>query len=202
MTDIADTVAPKSDQLNGDDLLSGPMTFTVAEVRVSDNAEQPVSIVLGEFPRSRPFKPSKTVRRILIAGWGKKSQEYVGRRFTLYREDSVKFAGEAVGGIRVSHMSHLDRDLTISLNETRGKKATHTVRRLVEERQDPLQTRIDAMLTAYSKASVTHAMLEAHEGRAVSEWDAGNVENLVALFEALKSGEKQKADEFPELGEA
>jgi len=133
MTDIADTVAPKSDQLNGDDLLGGPQVFTVAEVRVLDSAEQPVLIFLAEFPHSRPFKPSKTVRRILLAAWGKKSSEYVGRRMRLFRDDSVKFAGEAVGGIRVSHLSHIDRPITLSLNATRGKKSSHTVQPLPDD---------------------------------------------------------------------
>lgn len=124
--DISDTLAPKSDQLNGDDLIGGPRTFTIAEVR-RGNAEQPVNIVLAEFPKGRPFKPSKTVRRILVLAWGADAEQYVGRRMTLYRDAAVKFGGEAVGGIRVSHLSHIEKRITVALNETRGKKATHTI---------------------------------------------------------------------------
>jgi hypothetical protein len=68
--DISDTIAPKSDQLNAEDLLSGERTFTITEVRVIDAPEQPVSVYLAEFPSDRPWKPSKTSRRVLMMGWG------------------------------------------------------------------------------------------------------------------------------------
>ena len=42
--DLRPTIVPKSDQLNAEQLLGGPMTVTVTDVRVSDSAEQPVSI--------------------------------------------------------------------------------------------------------------------------------------------------------------
>jgi hypothetical protein len=70
--DMTDTIVPKSDQLNAEDLLTGPRTFTITEVR-KGSAEQPVDIHLAEFP-GRPFKPSKTVRRILVSAWGKPTQ--------------------------------------------------------------------------------------------------------------------------------
>src|SRR5690606_24777125 len=124
MFDLTDSIAPKSDQMNAEDLLSGPRTFTIAAVR-KGNSEQPVIIDLAEFPR--PFKPSKTVRRLLVTGWGKDAEQYVGRRFTLYRDPSVTWAGQAIGGIRVSHMSHLQKPLTVALMTTKGKRAPYKV---------------------------------------------------------------------------
>lgn len=123
--DLTDTIIPKSDQLNAEDLLTGPRTFTVAEVR-KGSSEQPVDIHLHEFP-GRPFKPSKTVRRILVAAWGKDSAAYAGRRMTLYRDPRVRFGGQEVGGIRVSHLSHVEKRITLALTETRGKRATFVV---------------------------------------------------------------------------
>lgn len=123
--DLTDTIAPRSDQMNAEDLLAGPRTFTVAEVRKGASPDQPVDIVLAEFPR--PFKPSKTVRRILVTAWGPEASEYVGRRLTLYRDPDVKFGGEQVGGIRISHLSHIAKPLTIALTVTRGKRAAHRI---------------------------------------------------------------------------
>jgi hypothetical protein len=40
---------------------------------------------LVEFP-GRPFKPSKTVRRIMVAAWGPDASTYAGKRMTLYRD--------------------------------------------------------------------------------------------------------------------
>jgi hypothetical protein len=123
--DITETLAPKSDQLNAEDMLTGPRTFVVEKVtRGSD--EQPVEIHLVGLP-GRPFKPSKTVRRILVSAWGPEAANYTGRRMTLFRDETVRFGGSAVGGIRVSHLSHIDKPLTISLTETRGKRKAHRV---------------------------------------------------------------------------
>jgi hypothetical protein len=125
--DLSQTIVARSDQLNADDLLSGPRTFTITDVRRGD-PEQPVSIVLAEFPPNRPFKPSKTVLRILVHAWGKETDDWPEKpRMTLYRDDKVKWAGQEIGGIRVSHLSHIDNRLKVALAESKGKKTLHVV---------------------------------------------------------------------------
>ncbi|MDR6907501.1 hypothetical protein J2X63_003209 [Agromyces sp. 3263] len=122
---MSETTAPRSDQQNFDDYLGGPKTVTVSEVKAG-STEQPVEIHLVEFP-GRPFKPSKSMRRVLVAAWGTDSSVYAGRSMTLYGDPDVRFAGQAVGGIRISHLSHLDKPLTVALTVTRGKRAPFTV---------------------------------------------------------------------------
>jgi hypothetical protein len=128
--DLSQNIVPKSDQLNAEDLLTGPLTVTVAEVR-KGSAEQPVVIELVETP-GRPFKPSKTVLRVLVKAWGKESSAYIGRRMTLFRDPTVKWAGAAIGGIRVSHLSHIERRFELALTETRGKRVVTTIEPLPE----------------------------------------------------------------------
>ncbi len=128
--DLTESIAPKSDQLNAEDLLTGPRTFTIAEV-VAGSAEQPVNVHLVEFP-GRPYRPSKTQRRIMVAGWGKEAANYAGNRLTLYRDPEVTFGRDKVGGIKISHMSGLEKPLTIALTATRGKRAMSTVDPLPE----------------------------------------------------------------------
>lgn len=128
--DLTDTIVPKSDQLNAEDLLAGPRTFTIAEVR-RGSAEQPVDVHLVEHP-GRPFKPSKTVRRIMVTAWGPDASTYAGKRMTLYRDPTVKFGGMDVGGIRVSHMSGIDKPLTIVLAVSKGKRAPYVVKPLAD----------------------------------------------------------------------
>ena len=123
--DITETIAPRSDQLNADDMLTGPRTFTVEKV-TAGSVEQPVEIHMAGFP-GRPFKPSKTVRRILVAAWGPEASNYVGRRMTLYRDPSIRFGKDEVGGIRVSHLSDIDKRLQLALTVTRGKRAPFTI---------------------------------------------------------------------------
>jgi len=126
--DISDTTAPKSDQQNFDDYVGGSKTVTVSEVK-SGSAEQPVELHLVEFP-GRPYKPGKSMRRVLVAAWGAEASAYVGRKLTLYGDPSIRFGKEAVGGIRISHLSHIDKPLTVSLTITRGKRAPFVVQPL------------------------------------------------------------------------
>lgn len=119
------SIEPRSDQLNADDLMAGPATVTVAAV-TAGTPEQPVNVELVEHP-GRPWRPSKSMRRVLVAAWGKDSAAYVGRRLTLYRDGEVTFGREKVGGIRVSHLEGLDAPLTVPLTVTRGKRRPFTV---------------------------------------------------------------------------
>jgi hypothetical protein len=128
--DLTESIAPKSDQLNAEDLLTGPRTVTITEVR-KGSVEQPVDIHLAEFP-GRPFKPSKTVRRILVSAWGPDASTYAGRRMTLYRDAAVKFGGMDVGGIRVSHLSHIAKPLTLVLAVSKGKRAPYVIKPLAD----------------------------------------------------------------------
>ena len=116
--------------MNADDLIGGPVTVTVSEVR-KGAAEQPVDVHLAEFP-GRPYRPSKSMRRVLASVWGAEASEWTGRRMTLYRDPEVVFGREKVGGIKISHLSHMEKKLTIALTVTRGKRAPHTVEPLVE----------------------------------------------------------------------
>jgi hypothetical protein len=149
--DLADTIIPRSDQLNAEDFLTGPRTVTITEVRVGSSPDQPVSVFLAEFPRDRPFKPSKTVRRIMVLGWGPDSAAHVGKRMTLYRDPAVRFGGQDVGGIRVSHMSGITRRLEVALAVTRGKREQYTVEPLAGDAPSPL----DALVFAFNTAGVT-----------------------------------------------
>lgn len=128
--DISDSLAPKSDQLNADDLVAHPVTVTIAEV-TRGNLEQPYNFELVEYP-GRPYKPGKSMRRVIVEAWGSDATTYTGRKLTLYRDPNIKFGPDVVGGIRISHMSHLDKPKTIPLTVTRGKRKPYTVQPLIE----------------------------------------------------------------------
>lgn len=128
--DLTDTIAPNSDQLDAVDLLSGPRTFTITKVS-KGNAEQPVNLHLSGFPRV--WRPGKSMRRVLVSIWGPDAATYVGRRVTLYCDERVQFGGQAVGGTRISHMSHLEAAKSVPLLVTRGKSAMFRVEPLPDE---------------------------------------------------------------------
>lgn len=125
--DVTNAIQAKSDQLNAIDLAGGPVTVRIVDVK-QGNADQPVNIITDVFGPGRPFKPSKTVLRVLVAGWNTTdTTTWVGQSMTLYRDPSVRWAGEAIGGIRVSAMTGLSKPLVIALPTSKGKTAKSTV---------------------------------------------------------------------------
>lgn len=122
--DLSQSIEARSDQINADDLISGPATYTVREV-IQGKAEAPFDFMLVETDRA--YRPSKTMRRVIVAAWGPEAANYTGRRLTLYREPSIVFGGKPVGGIRVSHMSHIGKRVEVMAQVTRGKREKFTV---------------------------------------------------------------------------
>jgi len=133
------TAEPRSDQWNADDFVGGPRTFTIAGVSPG-KAEQKYDIELLEGD-DRVWRPPLTMLRLLIAAWGDDAKVWQGRRVTLYRDESVRFGRDQVGGIRVSHMSDLPdgKPLTATLTVARGKRAQFTVQPLTDAPAAPPQ---------------------------------------------------------------
>lgn len=117
------SIVPKSDQLNADDLLTGPITVTIESVSRGDK-EQPIVVGISGH---RPYKPCKSMRRVLIAAFSDDPKQWVGQRMTLFCDPDVLWAGVKVGGIRISHLSGLENPRTFMLTQTRGKRAEFTI---------------------------------------------------------------------------
>lgn len=121
--DVRKSIVPKSDQLNADDLLTGPITVTIEGVKRGDK-EQPIVV---EIAGNRPYKPCKSMRRILIAAFSDDPKCWIGQQMTLYCDPEVMWAGVRVGGIRISHLSGIDKPKTFLLTQNRGKRAEVTI---------------------------------------------------------------------------
>ena len=133
MMDISKTIEPKSDQINADDLIGGPRTILITHVSADpSSAEQPVSIRF-DGDNGKPYKPCKSMRRVLVHLWGKDGSTYVGKSMTIYRDQEVQFGGIKVGGIRISHMSGLQKAETMALTATRANRRPFTVHPLKVE---------------------------------------------------------------------
>lgn len=129
MTDLRKAIEPKSDQLNADDLISGPITVKITSVKVA-SGEQPVSISY-EGDDGKPWKPCKSSLRTMITGWNTSDgDKFVGRSVTLKLDSDVTWAGQAVGGIRIDAMSDIEKELKLMLTVSRGKKKPCVIKRL------------------------------------------------------------------------
>ena len=120
--DIADTIEAKSDQINARDLTAGPITVTVAGVDVDPRKQQPVDIHLVEKP-GKAYRPNKGMRTALVACWGPRSADYAGKRLTLVNDPETMFKGDKVGGIKISHASHIDKPVKVTLLVARVPKS-------------------------------------------------------------------------------
>ena len=191
MIDLRGTIKPKSDQLNADDLIGGPVTIRITGVSVSEG-EQPVSISF-EGDGGKPFKPGKSMRRVLVILWGPDGAAYVGRSLTLYRDEQVVFGGVEVGGIRISHMSHLQRETTMALTATKAKRKPFTVRPLVVEKPtDKAAIAVEALLARIAGGEDVTADAKVAEQRA---WLA---KNRPELAEQITNALAAQLPEFAE----
>lgn len=185
--DVSKAIRAKSDQLNADDLIGGPMTIRIRDVDVRDTVEQPISIFF-DGDDGKPWKPCKTATRCLAAIWGKNASQWIGLHCTIYNDPTVTWAGAQVGGIRVSHMEGLDKPRTLKLAKTRGKKGAVTIQPLQIEPQHPKQ---------YIQKAQEEARKAARKGKdAFTAWWKANHDKqdaAKAIMDELK-GLAEKAD--------
>jgi hypothetical protein len=178
VSNLRGTIIPKSDQLNAEQLLGGPMTITVAEVRTSASDEQPV-VIHYEGENGRPYKPCKTMRKVLILAWGEDGRQWPGKSMTVYNQPDVKFGGAEVGGIRISHLSDIPKDIQVALTATRGKKAQHIIKRLDDA---------DAKhMAAIQSAATVDALKVAFDAALKSTRDASRREAFTAAKDRRKA---------------
>lgn len=112
--DITDALAPTSDQLDAVELVS-PRTFTIADGSRLGQREGKVVAEIRLVDFDRVWRPSKGMLDVLAKLWGTNAKEWVGRSVTLYNDTEVTFGKDKVGGIRISHMSHIDKATTVQI---------------------------------------------------------------------------------------
>lgn len=186
--DLRPTIVPKSDQLNADQIVSGPIIITVTDVQVTTSKEQPVTVHY-EGEGGRPYKPGLTMRKVLVLAWGYDAKQWTGRSMELFHEPSIKFGGELVGGIRISRMSDIAKDIKVSLAASKGKKALHEIG--VLRQSDALIAALAAIAAAKGKADMVKA-------RALAEalTNTAELESAKAAY-ALKVSALKEASAAP-----
>lgn len=159
---ITDTIDPKVDQLTADHLIGRTLTIRVTDVRLAAG-EQPCEIRY-EGDNGLPYRPGKSMRRVLVHCWGGDVKLYAGRSMTLYRDDDVQFGGLKVGGIRISHLSDIKEAMTLALTAKKGSKKAFKVQPLRVEAAKPAEDKaalVAADLISRAEACADMAALEA-----------------------------------------
>lgn len=139
-TQTKSAFAPKSDQLNADDLVGGNLVITITNaILVGDSSTpQPVHIHY-EGDKGKPYKPSKGMGRILEAVWGMDYSKWAGHSLELYRDENVRFGRDLVGGIRIKSMTGISKPYSQLTTVSRGKRVPVVVQPLVMNTQPKQQ---------------------------------------------------------------
>jgi hypothetical protein len=186
---ITDTIEPKVDQLTADHLIGRTLTIRVTDVRLAAG-DQPCEIGY-EGDNGLPYRPGKSMRRVLVHVWGGDVKQYVGRSMTLYRDDDVQFGGLKVGGIRISHMSHITAPVTLALTAKKGSKKAFKVQPLVLPQEPaklallgPDGAKVYRVAPAQWVAKVIGALAQIHDTESVEAWRDGMVPHIAAARSA------------------
>lgn len=124
------TIEKKTDQLNFEDFLGGiTRLVTITGVKRGNREQQYDISIAGD---DRYWRPAVTVLKQLVEAWTDDATKWVGHRALLYGDPNVMFGKDRVGGIRVSHVSHIDKPVTASLTITRGKRGNFTLEPLTD----------------------------------------------------------------------
>lgn len=157
--DITDALAPASDQLDAVELVD-PRTFTIdTGSRLGKRDGKTVAeIRLVGF--DRVWRPSKGMLDVLAACWGTDGAVWAGHRVTVFNDQSVMYGKDNTGGVRISHLSHIDgpRDVMIRANGAGRTKLWH-VDPLTEPASRPAPTADD--VAACSDVDTLRAMWSA-----------------------------------------
>lgn len=156
---LLEAMKPKSDQLNADDLIGGPITITITGVKIMLSADQKV-VVSYQGDNGKPYKPSKGMFRLMAQMWGADEALWIGKSLTLVRDPTVRFGSDEVGGIRIHAASDIPGGLRYSVTMKKGVRKTVQPERLGDapvkpksEGQPPDENSIARLLAAIDGAS-------------------------------------------------
>ncbi len=89
---------------------------------------------------------------VIKYAWGRESDNYIGKSLIVFCNDDVKWAGKAVGGIQISHMSDTV-GFTIKLTLSRTVKKDFTVKPVNIEPAKPVETADPELIKKGNEAS-------------------------------------------------
>lgn len=123
---LQQALAPRSDQLNGDDLIVSNMTIVISKVTINLGSEQKI-IINYQNDNGKPWKPSKGMGRVLTEILGGDPDQWIGQTVELFRNKEIRFGKEKCGGIQIAGMSAVRNVTTLLITTAKGKKSSITI---------------------------------------------------------------------------
>lgn len=139
---LQQALAPKSDQLNADDLIAANKIIVISGVNINLGSEQKI-IINYQGDNGKPWKPSKGMGRVLTEILGGDPDKWVGETVELFRNKEIRFGKEKCGGIQIAGMSAVRNVTTLLITTAKGKKSSITIQPIAAA-GNQLQQRIQA----------------------------------------------------------
>lgn len=194
--DISKTLLAKSDRLNAADLSGAPIVATIENVRQGDGTKPVIIDLVGM--NGRPWIPSLGMRRIIAKAWGTETNDWIGRLVKLVNNPEVVYAGQAVGGVEIIALSHIEKAFTVPKRVSQKKTVPHHVEVLAEPVTEPWRAQWQAITNALTEAGYTGdslAML-ATAGQVIGQqWDHPNkisAEDAQKILAAVRENENEE----------
>ena len=194
--DISKTLLAKSDRLNAADLSGAPIVATIENVRQGDGTKPVIIDLVGM--NGRPWIPSLGMRRIIAKAWGTETNDWIGRLVKLVNNPEVVYAGQAVGGVEIIALSHIEKAFTVPKRVSQKKTVPHHVEVLAEPVTEPWRAQWQAIGNALAEAGYTGdslAMLATAGTVIGQQWDRPNkisAEDAQKILAAVRENENEE----------
>lgn len=205
---LLEAMKPKSDQLNADDLIGGPITITITGVKIMLSADQKV-VVSYQGDNGKPYKPSKGMFRLMAQMWGADEALWIGKSLTLVRDPTVRFGADEVGGIRIAAASHIPGGQRYSVTMKKGVRKTVQPERLGEapakpkpEGQAPDENSITRLMSAIDAATDPERLNSIWTHKATRQIRDWLLSNDTDRCDQLDDAYNAKLNSFTEAGRA
>lgn len=182
--DLLAALAPNTNQLNADDLISiASLVVTIkGPVTVGDGK---LNIPLEEV---KPYRPSKGMGRILASMYGDR-ENWIGKKLRIYRDPDVRFGKNKVGGLKISEASHISSAQTHMVTVARAKKEPHVINPLKEETDPVLSVQVK-FRQAVTADELDKAVASAKDCGFSEQQKARLAEDYQAALKRIKENDK------------
>ena len=154
INDLSDTIEANSDRLNAADLMGADKTIKVTDViRYAENGKNKFYLNY-EGDCGRPYKPSLTMRRIIMELWTIDGSKYIGRSIRLHRDPTITFGRDECGGIVVEAMEGIKGKAKIKLQVKRGQFKEFTIDKLEPKELPMLEPGVFAKWLTAAKTQI------------------------------------------------
>jgi hypothetical protein len=127
---IREFLTIKSDRLNYENFIMGAKEFKISKLAKKTDQGKARLLIYFEGHEATPYWPSLGMIKCLSSpdGWGESPfSEWIGRSMTLFGEPTVVYAGKEIGGIQISHISHIKTEYSTKITLRRGMRIDFTI---------------------------------------------------------------------------